>query len=288
MCTELDSGVIMAAGPEDIRRLEEFLDNLPNEPKRKIADKMLWTVWARLYPDDAMTKSEMGMKISTIKLLARPDMNLEKFEKTVEKMKKKLRERLDEINRSEMEEFKKEKEAERKPITMELIDEPLEVEILEVLPLEDDELDEVAPATAKKRVVKRISKKKAVRTKRVKKAKKPAGDTGKPKGEKEKPEDVEPEKQDGGISSDEGAGAPDDVEEVGAEPGKEKSPADEDGGSAVEKKVKRPVGKKVAKPVRKQTKVPRKKAVKPMKKGGSGTGKKKTVKAKKVTKKAVK
>ncbi len=264
MCTELDSGVIMAAGPEDIRRLEEFLDDLPNEPKRKIADKMLWTVWARLYPDDAMTKSEMGMKISTIKLLARPEMNLEKFEKTVEGMKKKLRERLDEINRSEIEEFKKEKEAERKPITMELIDEPVEVEVLEVLPLEDDELDEEIPTPAAKRVVKRISKKKAVKTKRVRKAKKVTGDKEKPTGDTGKPDDAEPVKQE-----------------------REKSPVEKEE-PAMEKKVKRPVGKKVAKPGRKQAKVPRKKAVKPVKKGVAGTGKKKAVKAKKATKKAVK
>ena len=80
----------MDPNSDEIKKLEDFLDNLPNAPSEKSEDKMLWSLWARLYPKEAMTKSKIGLKIATIKLLAKPDIDIDKFEEVVNAMKKNL------------------------------------------------------------------------------------------------------------------------------------------------------------------------------------------------------
>lgn len=271
----------MATGSKELKRLEEFLDNLPNEPRRKIADKILWTVWARLHPEEAMTSSEMGMKISTIKLLSRPDMNLDKFEKTVEEMKKRLKERLDEKTRADKERFEREKgkviETKPVPITMELIDdEPVEVEAFEVEPIDDDEEGKEENTGAPKKVVKRIPKKKAVRAKRtrkVKQVKKDPEEEG--EGEEEGPDEKKPTGKEVGKETVDEVSEPD-----MPEPAEKTDDVRKPSARTVQKpikKISKPVPKKVAKPARK-------KVIKPVVKRPTA-GKKRVVKAKKVPKK---
>ena len=129
----------MAADSDDITKLEEFLDKLPGQPSNKPEQKMLWTVWARLYPEEAMTHSEMGIKIPTIKMLAKPDMDLDKFESTVGMMKKKMMETIKKKKLAQLEKKKAEKKPEMVPIKMELFTAPMEVEPLEVEPIIEDE-----------------------------------------------------------------------------------------------------------------------------------------------------
>lgn len=159
---EKTEGSKMATGLKDIERLEAFLDDLPKEPTRKIADKMLWTVWTRLHPEEAATKSEMGMKIETIKLLTRPDMDLDKFEATVEDMKKKLIKTIKEKKLKQLKEMEEKLESKKEPIKMELVEEPVEVEVLEVEPLEEElseeDVEEIEIGE-RKIVVKKLTKK---------------------------------------------------------------------------------------------------------------------------------
>ena len=159
---EKTEGSIMATGLNDIKRLEAFLDNLPDEPTRKLADKMLWTVWTRLHPKEAVANSEMGMKIETIKLLTRPDMDLDKFEATGEEMKKKLMQTIKEKKLKQLKEMEELVEPKKEPIKMELIEEPVEVEVLEVEPLEEElseeDVEEIEIGE-RKIVVKKLTKK---------------------------------------------------------------------------------------------------------------------------------
>jgi len=172
----------MATGLNDIERLEAFLDNLPDEPTRKLGDKMLWTVWTRLHPEEAVARSEMGMKIETIKLLTRPDMDLDKFEATVEEMKKKLMKTIEEKKLKQFKEMEEKLESKKEPIKMELVEEPLEVEALEVEPLVEEiseaAVEEIEIGERKilvKKITKKIVKKPVVVKKRKPKSLKTVG-----------------------------------------------------------------------------------------------------------------
>lgn len=157
----------MAADSDDITKLEEFLDKLPGHPSNKAEDKMFWTVWARLNPEEAMTHSEMGIKISTIKMLAKPDMDLDKFESTVGMMKKKLMESIKKKKQARLEKEKTEKKIEMRPIKMELVSEPMEVEPLEVEPIFEEE----ESGKSRKVAIKKLSKKTVRKPVKVKKPK---------------------------------------------------------------------------------------------------------------------
>lgn len=173
----------MITDPDEIKKLEEFLDALPETPEESEDEKLLWTVWARLYPLEAEAHMGMGKKIMSVKKIAESGMDINTFQKYIKKVKMEIAKAKSAPKTPTVDKKSAVSEAEdeplspimMKPIRMEIMKEAVEVEPVEVEVVEADEdpVDELPQKPAKKVSVKRKTKSVIRKKVMVKKPKSP-------------------------------------------------------------------------------------------------------------------